>query len=52
MAWCKQCELKVPDEEKENHAQEVHAEFCDQKLEEYIQASVDDAVEELFDQDE
>jgi hypothetical protein len=51
MAWCKECGTKVPDDEMTNHAQEIHSELCDEKLQDYITDSVNDAVEELFDEE-
>lgn len=48
MSQCKECDLYVPENEQESHAQDVHPALCDEKLQGYVQDSVNDAVTELF----
>jgi len=53
MLHCKECDEEFEaTEQAEEHVNTVHADVCDQKLEEYIGDSQRDAYEELIDGEE
>lgn len=52
MIRCKECNETFPDRETaEEHVSSVHAEICDERLQEYIIDSITDACDDLLEED-